>query len=55
MFEVYQSVGLSFLFVPLTTISYRGIPAERNDEISSLLNFARNIGGSVGLSFVMTE
>jgi DHA2 family multidrug resistance protein len=55
MFQVYQSIGLSFLFVPLTTISYRGIPADRNDEISSLLNFARNIGGSVGISFVTTE
>lgn len=51
---VYQAVGLTLLFVPITTISYADVPRERNNALSSLLNFARSVGGSCGISLVTT-
>jgi DHA2 family multidrug resistance protein len=46
--------GLSFLFVPLSTVAYSYLPKEKNDKASSLTNLARNLGGSFGISFVTT-
>jgi len=50
MLRVYQSIGLAFLFVPINTISYAGVRAEKNNQVSGLMNLMRNIGGSVGIS-----
>ncbi|HJU10655.1 MAG TPA: DHA2 family efflux MFS transporter permease subunit [Candidatus Binataceae bacterium] len=55
MFVVYEAAGLTFLFVPITTLAYTRVPREENNAISSLLNFSRNIGGSFGICFVTTE
>jgi DHA2 family multidrug resistance protein len=46
--------GLSFLFVPISTVAYSYLPKEKNDKASSLTNLARNLGGSFGISFVTT-
>jgi DHA2 family multidrug resistance protein len=54
MYRVYQSVGLAFLFVPINTICYVGVPQEQNNQISSMINLMRNLGGSFGISFVVT-
>jgi DHA2 family multidrug resistance protein len=54
MLRVLQASGLAFLFVPINTISYNGIPREKNNDVSGLTNLARNIGGSVGTSFLVT-
>jgi DHA2 family multidrug resistance protein len=54
LYRVYQSVGLAFLFVPITTMAYVGIPPEKNNAVSSMVNLARNIGASVGISMVTT-
>jgi MFS transporter, DHA2 family, multidrug resistance protein len=43
-------VGLPLIFIPITTASYDGIPPDRTDQASALLNAARNTGGSVGIS-----
>jgi DHA2 family multidrug resistance protein len=48
------SLGLPFLFVPISTMSYVGIPPEKNNNVSGMTNLARNIGGSVGISLVTT-
>jgi len=53
-FRVYQALGLAFLFVPINTLSYVGIPREENNQVSAMVNLSRNIGGSVGISFVTT-
>jgi DHA2 family multidrug resistance protein len=45
---------LPFLFIPITTVSYVGVPANRTSEASALVNLMRNLGGSVGVSFVPT-
>jgi MFS transporter, DHA2 family, multidrug resistance protein len=54
MFRVYQSIGLAFLFVPINTLCYVGVPQEQNNQISAMINLMRNLGGSFGISFVTT-
>src|SRR5271157_1620223 len=52
--RVYQGVGLAFLFVPINTAAYASLPRDKNNAASGLMNLARNIGGSFGISFVTT-
>ncbi|MFY9845451.1 MAG: DHA2 family efflux MFS transporter permease subunit [Terriglobales bacterium] len=54
MARVYQAIGLAFLFVPINTAAYAFLPRDKNNAASGLMNLARNIGGSVGISFVTT-
>jgi DHA2 family multidrug resistance protein len=54
MARVYQALGLAFLFVPINTTAYAGLPRDKNNAASGLMNLARNIGGSVGISVVTT-
>ena len=43
-------VGLPLLLVPITAASFDGIPPDRTDMASALINMARNTGGSIGAS-----
>ncbi len=52
--RVYQSSGLAFLFIPINTAAYAYLSREKNNAASGLINLARNIGASVGISFVTT-
>ncbi|HYL46410.1 MAG TPA: DHA2 family efflux MFS transporter permease subunit [Candidatus Limnocylindrales bacterium] len=52
--RVFQAIGLAFLFVPINTAAYGAIPPGKNNAASGLINLARNIGGSVGISVVTT-
>ena len=52
--RIAQVIGLAFLFVPITLISYVGMPAEKNNAVAGMINFMRNIGSSVGTSMVTT-
>jgi DHA2 family multidrug resistance protein len=45
-------VGLPFMFLSITTASYDGIPKDKTDQASALINAARNTGGSIGISIV---
>jgi DHA2 family multidrug resistance protein len=54
MLRIYQSIGLAFLFVPINTVSYVGVPRDKYGEVSSLISLARNIGGSVGIALTQT-
>ena len=47
-------LGMPMLFVPISVMSYVGVPQEKNNEVSGLTALARNIGGSVGISFITT-
>ena len=47
-----QGAGLGFLFVPLTTVTFATLPAEKRGEGTSLYNLSRNIGSAVGISVV---
>src|SRR5271163_578947 len=52
--RVFQAVGMAFLFVPINTAAYAFLPRDKNNAASGLMNLARNIGGSVGISVVTT-
>jgi MFS transporter, DHA2 family, multidrug resistance protein len=43
-------VGLPLIFLSITAASYDGIPHEKTDQASALINAARNTGGSIGVS-----
>jgi DHA2 family multidrug resistance protein len=51
--RIFQAVGLPFLFVPITTVSYVGVPPEKSNDASALINTMRNLGGSVGISMAV--
>ncbi|HXJ96399.1 MAG TPA: DHA2 family efflux MFS transporter permease subunit [Terriglobia bacterium] len=52
--RIFQAGGLGFLFVPINLAAYVGMPLEKSNSISGLVNFMRNIGSSVGTSMVTT-
>src|SRR6185312_14804348 len=53
--RIAQVVGLGFLFVPITLAAYIGISPEKNNSVAGIINFMRNMGSSVGTSFVTTS
>ena len=52
--QFLQGIGLSLVFVPLTTISMDPIPRERMGNATSLFNLMRNLGGSIGIAVTGT-
>jgi DHA2 family multidrug resistance protein len=48
--RVVQVVSIPFVFISVTTAAYFGLPSEKNNQVSGLINFARNIGGSILIS-----
>ena len=48
--RVFQIVAIPFVFISVTTAAYFGLPAEKNNQVSGLINFVRNIGGSILIS-----
>ena len=52
--RVYQSLGLGLLFIPINTAAYSGVPSEKNNNASAIINMMRNIGGSVGIAALTT-
>ncbi len=54
MLRVYQTLGLAFIFIPSNTLAYVGIPREKNNQVSGMNAFIRNIGGSIGISLIST-
>jgi len=49
---VVQGLGLGLIFVPLQTLAFATLPARDRTTGAALLNLARNVGGSVGISVV---
>jgi DHA2 family multidrug resistance protein len=54
MMRVYQTMGLAFIFIPINTLSYVGMPPNKSNQISGITNLARNVGGSIGISLLST-
>ncbi|MBI5441995.1 MAG: DHA2 family efflux MFS transporter permease subunit [Deltaproteobacteria bacterium] len=48
----FQTLGLSFLFVPVNTMAYAHLPKGKNNNASAILNLSRNLGGSFGIALV---
>lgn len=49
---VVQGLGLGLIFVPLQSLAFETLAPHFRTTAASLLNLARNIGGSVGISIV---
>jgi DHA2 family multidrug resistance protein len=49
-----QVIGLPLVFIPISTLNYVGVPTTKMNQISSLSNFARNLGGSAGTALLTT-
>ncbi|HTX76171.1 MAG TPA: DHA2 family efflux MFS transporter permease subunit [Terracidiphilus sp.] len=45
--RVVQMLPLPFCFIAITNAAYVGLPKEESNQVAGLINFARNIGGSV--------
>jgi DHA2 family multidrug resistance protein len=54
LWRMFQVSGLAFVFIPISTLNYVGVPFNKNNQISSFSNFARNLGGSVGTALLTT-
>ncbi|MCU1257785.1 MAG: drug resistance transporter, EmrB/QacA subfamily [Bryobacterales bacterium] len=54
MLRVYQTLGLAFIFIPSNTLAYVGIPRNKNNQVSGMNAFIRNIGGSIGIAVITT-
>ena len=54
MLRMLQSAALPFLFVPINAMAFRGVPPEKTNNASALINLARNFGGSIGIAFAST-
>ena len=54
LWRVLQVLGLPFVFIPISTLNYVGVPRSKSNQISALSNFARNMGGSAGTALLTT-
>ncbi len=52
--RIFQASGIAFLFVPISTVAYVGLPPGKNNNASALVNLSRNLGGSFGISLAQT-
>jgi DHA2 family multidrug resistance protein len=52
--RVLQVVALPLLFVPINTVAYADLRPQDTGQASSLINVARNLGGSIGISMAST-
>jgi len=50
---IIQGIGLGFVFVPLSTITFSSLQPEFRNDGTSLYSLIRNIGSSIGISVVM--
>jgi MFS transporter, DHA2 family, multidrug resistance protein len=50
MMRTFQTAGLAFLFVPISTVTYATLPRELNGDGAALYAMLRNVFGSIGIS-----
>ncbi|MEO8409621.1 MAG: DHA2 family efflux MFS transporter permease subunit [Propionivibrio sp.] len=51
---VVQGLGLGFIFVPLSTVTFATLAPRYRTEGTALFSLMRNIGSSIGISLVIT-
>ena len=54
MHQMNQGAGMAFVFVPMTILAMEPIPKAETGYATSLFSVMRNIGSSMGISFVTT-
>ena len=52
--RIFQMAAIPVLFLTITSYSYVGLPPEKSSQASALINVARNLGGSIGVSMAQT-
>jgi DHA2 family multidrug resistance protein len=52
--RMFQMAALPVLFLTITSFSYVGLPPEKSGQAAALINVARNLGGSIGVSAAQT-
>ncbi|MDF1792879.1 MAG: DHA2 family efflux MFS transporter permease subunit [Thalassobaculaceae bacterium] len=52
--RMLQAFGLGFLFIPISSLAYVGVPPGKNNQAAALINLSRNLGGSVGIALLST-
>ncbi len=45
--RIVQLAPIPFAFISITTAAYVGLPKEQSNQVAGLINFVRNIGGSI--------
>jgi MFS transporter, DHA2 family, multidrug resistance protein len=45
--RVVQMLPLPFCFISITNAAYVGMPKEESNQVAGLINFVRNLGGSI--------
>ena len=53
--RTFQSAGLAFLFVPISTVAYTTLPRELNSDGAALFAMFRNIFGSLGIALATSQ
>jgi DHA2 family multidrug resistance protein len=51
---IISRMGTAFLFVPINVMAFYFVPLGKMNNASGLINLARNVGASTGISFVTT-
>jgi DHA2 family multidrug resistance protein len=54
LLRIYQTAGIAFLFVPINSVVYSGVPPQKNNQVSGIVNLSRNMGGDIGIALVAT-
>lgn len=52
--RIWLGVGMGLLFIPLTTLTLSSVPREQMGNATSIYNFLRNLGGSIGVAISTT-
>ena len=52
--RVYLGLGMSMVFVPLTSMAFATIPKAEMSNATSIFNLNRNLAGSFGIAFITT-
>jgi DHA2 family multidrug resistance protein len=52
---VIQGLGIGFIFVPLNVIAFATLPIALRPEGAALMNLARNVGASIGISITASN
>lgn len=51
---IIQGFGMGMVFVPLSTLAFATLPSQQRPEAAGLFSLMRVLGGSMGISIVMT-
>ncbi|MDE3010282.1 MAG: DHA2 family efflux MFS transporter permease subunit [Pseudomonadota bacterium] len=55
LIRVVQALGLAFLFIPINTAAFAGIPLLKSSSASAIINLSRNLGGSFGIALISSQ